>query len=197
MRRVWFVGLGVLLLALFATASCGGPTFKGKLRRSVETAPDFTLTDVHGNPFHLADQKGNVVLLYFGYTYCPDVCPTTLGDFKRVHTQLGDLADRVRFVLITADPDRDTPERLAKYLTFFGDDFVGLVGSAEELQSVYDKYGVFVEKQQAEGSAAQYLVSHTANVFLIDPDGNWRLVYEFGTAPEDMVQDITALLEKS
>ena len=175
---------------------CGGPSFKGKAQDSVKPAPDFTLTDQHGQPFRLSDQQGDVVLLYFGYTYCPDVCPTTLGDFKRIHRELGEKADRVKFVLVTADPDRDKPERLKKYLEIFDSDFIGLVGTQEELDAVYKDYDVYVEKEETEDSSAAYLVSHTASTFLIDPKGNWRLLYDFGTAPDDVVADIEVLLEK-
>jgi protein SCO1/2 len=193
----WLRQWALLTLAcclLLTAVGCGGPSFKGKARQPLSPAPDFTLTDQHGRPFRLSEQKGNVVLLYFGYTYCPDVCPTTLGDFKRLHKLLGDKAARVRFVFVTADPERDTPERLKKYLDIFNPDFLGLVGTEAELQDVYSKYDIFVQKEEVKGSAAEYLVSHTASVTLIDPDGNWRLIYDFGTPPEDMAADIEKLL---
>ncbi len=193
----WFWRYTLLALCLSCAlwvAGCGGPSFKGQVRQPVKPAPDFTLTDQHGRAFRMSEQKGNVALLYFGYTYCPDVCPTTLGDFKRLHKLLGEKADRVKFVFVTADPERDKPERLKKYLEIFNPDFLGLVGTDAELQDVYSKYDIYVKKEAAEGSAADYLVSHTASVSLIDPDGNLRLIYDFGTSAEDMAADIEKLL---
>jgi len=184
----------VLCVSLLLTG-CGGPSFQGEIQNQTEPAPDFTLTDQHGHPFRLSDQKGKVVLLYFGYTYCPDVCPTTMGDFKRIHKKLGEKADQVEFVFVTTDPDRDKPERLKKYLEIFNPDFVGLVGTQEELGAVYEGFDVYVEKVEVEDSAADYLVSHTATVFLIDPEGRWRLLYDYGTSPDDIVGDVEQLLE--
>jgi protein SCO1/2 len=192
--RIW--GLASLAMcAISVLAGCGGPSFNGQVKNPVQPAPELALTDQHGEPFLLSEQKGKVVLLYFGYTYCPDVCPTTLGDFKRIHRALGQDADRVEFVFVTADPERDRPERVKKYLEIFNPDFVGLVGTQQELDAAYDSYDVYGEKENVEDSAAGYLVSHTATVFLIDPEENWRLVYDFGTPPEDIVEDIEKLLE--
>ena len=195
LRRVGRCLLLVLCIVLLVTG-CGGPSFQGNIQNPTELAPDFTLTDQHGQPFHLSDQKGKVVLLYFGYTYCPDVCPTTMGDFKRIHQKLEEKADQVDFVFVTADPDRDKPERLKKYLEIFNPDFIGLVGTQEELDVVYEGFDVYVEKVEVEDSAADYLVSHTATVFLIDPEGRWRLLYDYGTPPDDIVGDIELLLEE-
>lgn len=157
--------------------------------------PDFALTDQHGLPFRLSEQQGQVVLLFFGYTQCPDVCPTTLATWRRVHEALGEDAGQVRFVFVTVDPDRDTPERLGAHVNAFNPDFIGLSGSAEELQAVYDIFGVFYEKDTSSGSAAGYLVNHTATTFVVDPQGQWRLRETFGTEVDDIVYDIQQLLK--
>jgi len=160
------------------------------------SAPDFTLTDQHGQPFRLSDQRGKAVLLFFGYTHCPDVCPTTLATWKQVHDALGDDADRVRFVFITVDPERDTPQRLRQHLAVFNPGFIGLTGNPEQLAPIYQAYHVYHEEVQESQSAVDYLVNHTAAVFLIDPEGRWRLSYSFGTPPEDIVHDVQVLLRK-
>ena len=158
--------------------------------------PDFALTDQHGSLFRLSDQRGNVVLLFFGYTQCPDVCPTTLATWRRVHEGLGDDADRVRFVFVTVDPERDTPERLGLHVGAFNPDFIGLTGEPDELQAVYQVFDVFFEKDTSSGSAAGYLISHTATTFVLDPEGNWRLRETYGTPVEDLVYDVHELLQE-
>jgi protein SCO1/2 len=145
----------------------------------------------------LSDQRGQVVLLFFGYTFCPDVCPTTLGAWKRVHEELGKDAQDVRFAFITVDPERDAPERLKAHVETFSEDFVGLTGTPEELQPVYNAFGVYFEKDAETESAAGYLVNHTASAFVIGPDGQWRLRHSFGTPVEDVVHDIRELLKES
>jgi len=157
--------------------------------------PDFTLTDENGQPFRLSDQRGSVVLLFFGYTSCPDVCPTTLATWRRVHEALGDDVERVRFAFVTVDPERDTVERLGMHVNAFNPDFIGLTGTPGELQAVYDVFDVYFEKDTSSGSALGYLVNHTATTFVLDPEGRWRLRETFGTEVEDMVHDIRALLE--
>lgn len=186
----------LLCLGLFL-AACGRsvPEFRGTLLDPPLPVPDFTLTDQHGQPFRLSDQRGQVVLLFFGYTFCPDVCPVTLGIWKRVHEALGEDGQQVRFVFITVDPERDTPERLRQHLAIFDPSFVGLTGTPDELQPVYQTFGVYVEKEDAGGSAAGYLVNHTASAFVVDRAGQWRLRHAYETPAEDIVHDIVQLLE--
>jgi protein SCO1/2 len=157
--------------------------------------PDLALADQHGGTFHLSDQRGSVVLFFFGYTQCPDVCPTTLATWRKVHQALGDDAERVRFVFVTVDPERDTPERLGLHVGAFNPDFVGLTGTQEELEAAYAIFDVYYEKDTSSGSAAGYLVSHTATTFVLDPEGQWRLRETYGTEVEDIVHDIRQLLK--
>jgi protein SCO1/2 len=157
--------------------------------------PDFSLTDESGGTFRLADQRGKVVLLFFGYTSCPDVCPTTLANWRKVHEALGDDAARVRFVFVTVDPERDTVEKLGLHVNAFNPDFIGLTGDQAELESVYRIFDVFYEKDTSSGSALGYLVSHTATTFVLDPQGVWRLRETYGTPVDDIVHDVRQLLE--
>jgi protein SCO1/2 len=168
-------------------------TFRGSRIDPPMPASDFELQQVDGEPFRLSDQKGKLVLLYFGYTSCPDVCPATLANYRQIHEQLSDRANQVKFVMITVDPERDTPEKVARYVTAFNPAFVGLSGSMEELKSIWDAYGIFVEKEDS-GSAVGYLVSHTSRIFVIDQDGNLGLTFPFGLTAEDMASDIRHLL---
>ena len=186
----------VLVLAMAAClAACGGPSFRGSVLAEPVDVPGFVLTDENGEPFRLGDQRGDVVLLFFGYTSCPDVCPTTLATWRKVHEGLGEDADRVRFAFVTVDPERDTPERLGLHVNAFNPDFVGLTGTPEELEPVYETFGVFYEKDTSSGSALGYLINHTATTFVVDPEGRWRLRETYGTEVEDIVYDIRQLLE--
>lgn len=156
-----------------------------------QPAPDFELIDQHGVPFRLSEQRGNVVFLFFGYTMCPDVCPTTLLEYRRAHTALGVAADQVRFVYITVDPERDTPEHLQKYLPGVGhESFLGLSGERAVLEAVWHDYNVYVERAEMPESAVGYWVNHSALTYMIDPDGNLARLYPFGTHYEQMLEDI-------
>jgi protein SCO1/2 len=182
-------------LSAVTLAACGAPSFRGSVMPEPVAVPDFTLTDQHRQPFRLSDQQGNVVLLFFGYTQCPDVCPTTLATWRKVYDELGVDARRVRFVFVTVDPERDTPERLGVHVGAFNPDFIGLTGTPEELDAVYQIFGIVHQKDTSSGSAAGYLVSHTATAFLLDPEGRWRLRETYGTSAEDIVYDIRQLLK--
>ena len=198
MGKTTLIARAATLLTVLILVGCGGqkPKFRGTELNPPRTAPDFVLTDQYGQPFRLSDQQGKVVLLFFGYTHCPDVCPTTLARWKQIYDALGEDADRVRFVFITVDPERDTPERLQQHLAVFNPKFIGLTGSPDQLAPIYQAYYVYQEKVQESQSAAGYLMSHTSATFLIDPEGRWRLNYGFGTPPEDIVHDIQVLLGK-
>ncbi len=189
----------VLLLSGVALAACSSsPATPGVTLPATSTpapATDFTLTDQDGRPFRLSDQRGNVVLLFFGYTNCPDVCPTTLAIWKQVQRALGPAASRIRFVFVTVDPDRDTTERIKDHLAIFSPDFIGLSGTPDELSAVYQAYGIYHEKAEAQGSAAGYLVTHTASTLFIDPDGRWRGLFSYGTDAETITRDIRQALQ--
>src|SRR3972149_9089604 len=133
------VSLGAILgTELFARPS----VFQGSLIVPSVPAQDFTFTDQYGQPFELSDQQGKVILMFFGYTNCPDVCPLTLADFKQLKSQLGEAAEQVSFVFITVDPERDTQERIKEYLANFDPAIVGLTGEHHELEHIWQDYGV-------------------------------------------------------
>ncbi len=193
MRR-WPVIVGLLLSALLA--ACGAYQYKGTTHPG-DPAPDFILPTAKGGTFRLSDQRGRVVLLFFGYTHCPDVCPTTLAEARQILQALGKQAAQVRFVFITVDPRRDTLDDLAAYTAHFHPDIIALGGDEATLQPVYDAYHVYIEKVPAEGSETEYTVTHTARVFLVDAQGRLRLSYAFGTPWQDVVSDIRHLLREN
>jgi protein SCO1/2 len=199
-KKITFVGLislAVVALAIalnmffFKPASFRGTVYADPL----VLAPDFTLMEANGGDFQLQANHGKIVLLFFGYTYCPDVCPTTLAELKVVMEKLNGQADKVQVVFVSVDPGRDTSEEMQKYIERFSPSFIGLSGSEEELAPIWDDYGVFREVVERT-SETNYIINHTARVTLIDQNGNMRLSYGFQTPPEDIAHDIEILLNQ-
>jgi protein SCO1/2 len=189
--RLLIVLLAVLLMLL---TGCQPYEYHGLYLDSPMSVPAVTLTSQNGQPASLADFRDKLVLVYFGYTFCPDVCPTTLGVVDKAFDLLGDKADQVQMVMVSVDPERDTPEVLANYLSNFNPSFVGLTGSPDQIASAAMPFGVFYEKH--EGSAATgYLVDHTASVMVLDREGRMRLVLPFETPAEDIAADLRQLLK--
>jgi protein SCO1/2 len=197
--RVVQVGLGLLsLIGVVLAVVLYFPeteAFRGTLYDPALPASEIELARDNGSSFRLSELSGNVVLLFFGYTSCPDVCPTTLSELRKVTEELGSAAGQVKVVYVTVDPERDTPEKTQKYVSIFNPSFIGLSGSLEELQPVWRDYGVYREIDQASTSAAGYLVNHTARVYVIDREGNLRLSYSYGTPTEDIVHDLKILFK--
>ena len=191
------------LIALVVLAIAGAETFLPayKFRGSVIDPPvpasDFSLKDQNGQAFQLSDQRGKIVLMFFGYTNCPDICPVTLAQFKQARAQLGHQADRVRFVFITVDPERDTAEKIKTYLGAIDPAIIGLGGSQAELEQVWRAFGVYRQKQpgQSQDDYAD-LLEHSSRVYLVDTQGNLHVTYPFGLVPDDVVQDVQYLLRK-
>lgn len=137
----------------------------------------FSLVDHQGNVFDNAALHGYWSFLFFGYTHCPDVCPTTLSVLNSVAGKLSDSAAPVRFVLVSVDPQRDTPERLARFVTYFNSDFIGVTGSEEGIEQLTRPLGIMHMQVADEATPDSYLVDHTAAVLLIDPNGNYHAVF--------------------
>jgi protein SCO1/2 len=155
--------------------------------------PDFTLTNQTGDPISLSDLQGQIVLLYFGYTHCPDFCPNTMSDFKRVKAALAGDADKISFVLISVDGQRDTPEEMNTYLNKFDPDFIGMTGDEQEVLRIGQDYELYVEKQ-AGSSADDYMINHNPSIFMIDAQGRLVIVYMYGTEVEVITEDIQRML---
>ena len=154
---------------------------------------ELRLADHDGNPRTLADFRGKVVLVFFGYTHCPDVCPTTLADLASAVKRLGEDAARVQVLLVTVDPKRDTPELLKQYVTAFDPAFIGLRGDAEALTRVTRDFHVYWSVR--EGKTPQsYTVDHAGQVFALDRQGKARLMFAPGTAPALIASDLRLLL---
>lgn len=183
-----------ILTALFLSLRDDSYEFAGGEIRPAMAAAPLDLVDQNDRAFSLEALKGDIVLVYFGYTICPDLCPTTLSDFMAIKTGLGDRADAVSFVMVTVDPDRDTTARLKEYLGFFDADFIGLRGEGEQLDRVMQAYGVVATRVDYPNSATGYLVDHTSLIYLIDREGRLRATYAHGTDPALIERDLRHLL---
>ncbi|MDH5607647.1 MAG: SCO family protein, partial [Anaerolineae bacterium] len=170
-------------------------TFKGSVIEPSLAAADFSLTQANGEIFSLSGQRGKVVVMFFGYSYCPDVCPTTLADFKRIAENLGDDSKQVVFVFITVDPERDTVEQVKNYVAGFGSDISGLSGSLDVLQPIWDAYYVFREKID-QVSANSYLMNHTTRIIVVDKQGRFRMTFPSGLGVDAMTEDLKHLINE-
>jgi protein SCO1/2 len=198
-RKFIWLALGILVILAFVTIALvltQGSSYRGVLYEPPLPAFDFSLVGADGNTIALHDFRGQVILLYFGYTSCPDVCPTTLAEFRLVHAGLGNDAERLQVLFITVDPERDTPERIQNYLAAFDPSFIGLSGDPAALEAAWQAYGVFREVDDSTITAAGYLVTHSTRSYLVDPEGNLFLSYGYGTPAEDILSDIGLILEK-
>ncbi len=185
--------LFLLLICLLIACTNEPHVFNGSPYQDPNPAPPILLMDTSGIPFQLKDYHGKIILLYFGYTFCPDVCPSTLANVRQILDALGDSSQEVVFMMITVDPLRDSPEILGKYISRFHPGYIGLWGEGEELEIVKQSYGVFSEIDP-ESDQVNYLVSHTARIFLIDQEGILRTGYSFGTPNEEILSDIEYLI---
>ena len=156
-------------------------------------AKDFALTDHHGKPRTLADFKGKAVVVFFGYTHCPDVCPTTMAEMAAVMQELGPLADKVQVLFITVDPERDTVELLSKYVPAFDPRFLGMVGTKEQTEKVAAEFKVFFQKVPGK-EPGSYTMDHTAGSYVFDPQGRIRLFIRHGQGAAPIAQDLKRLL---
>ena len=189
------------LLACCALLGCGDKgglpanvSFKNTDLTGLDYAKDFALTDHTGKPRTLADFKGKAVLVFFGYTQCPDVCPTTMSEMAAVMQALGPQADKLQVLFITVDPERDTQELLSQYVPAFHPNFLGLRGDAAQTAAVAKEFKVFFSKQagKTEGS---YTMDHTAGSYVFDPQGRIRLFVRHGQGAEPIVHDVKLLLQ--
>ena len=189
------VVLGAGLWTSGVLSSNKAAAFNGTELDPLKPAPSFTLTTNGDTPVSLDSFRGKIVLLYFGYTFCPDICPTTLAQLSRVRESLGAKADQVQVVMITVDPERDTPQVMGQYVQRFDPSFVGLSGSLDQISPIAAAYGISFHKEPTTG-AGGYLVDHTPAVTVIDKQGNRRLIESYGTTDNAYESDLRTLLKE-
>jgi len=190
-----------LLSALFLSlamllAACSEPKrFVSTDLSMVDWGKDFSLTDHKSQPRRLADFRGKAVVLFFGYTQCPDVCPTTLTTMRDAMTLLGDDAKRVQVLFVTVDPARDTPALLAQYVPAFDSGFLGLYGDEKTIAALAKDFKVFYAKQPGSTSGS-YSVDHSTGSYAFDPKGKLRLLLRHGETPQNVAADLKLLLSE-
>lgn len=204
-RRIMIVLLFLLLggVLFFWTRQNWMPyEYHGSLIDPPLPAADFVLDTSVGKPMHLRDFAGKYTLLFFGYTYCPDACPMTLNDLAKVRKQVDPAGEKLQVILVTTDPARDTPERLAAYLSVFDPTFLGMTGTTEATDAVAAQFGIFVQRHaqndntttQSKTTPDSYFVDHTSVVIVLDPSQNAHLIFPYGITDDEMVSDLNALM---
>ena len=189
--------LGALALAtLFALGACSPdkPAFKGVDITGADYAKDLALTDARGQVRTLKDFAGRVVVVFFGYTQCPDVCPTTLQELQEVKRLLGADGEKLQAVFVTVDPERDTPELLQAYMANFDPSFVALRPSPEQLTPLLKDFKIYAKKVEGK-TATSYTMDHSAQSYLYDPQGRLRLYNRYGSGPQAVADDVRLLLK--
>jgi protein SCO1/2 len=188
--------VGLLAAALLAACGPGKPSFKSVDVTGADFGRELTLTDHTGKTRTLADFKGKVVVVFFGFTQCPDVCPTTLVEMKAVKEKLAKDGERVQVLFVTVDPERDSPELLAKYVPAFDPSFIGLYGDAEATARTAKEFKVFYKKVPGS-SPTSYSVDHTAALYIYDPSGRLRLFAKHAQGADALAHDIKLLLDQA
>lgn len=171
----------------------GGATPGAIIKNQQTPLPDIVLTNQDGQPMKYSDLRGKPVLIFWGYTHCPDVCPLTMSDFRRIKKMLGDDGEKVAFVMITADPKRDTPDVLKRYVQAFDPAFIGLTGDESSLQKAALDLAASFENRKLDNDG-NYLVAHTSFTYLLDQQGRWKNAYAFATPVEVIARDVRQLL---
>lgn len=191
-RTVW---LSVLLIAIVALSACGSSySFTGTELLPAKPAPDFTLVDHNGQLFQLSTQRGKITVLFFGFTSCPNICPTALANLAAVRREIGSSAADVQVAMITVDPERDTPEALRSYVTKFDPTFIGLTGTETELKPIWKAYGVTRIDNHAADVQHNSMVTHSGYLYVIDQAGRWRLVLSTDDPVPAVANDLRQLI---
>ena len=190
------IRLAAIFVALaLGACSPGKPQFNNTDITGADFARGFELTGHDGKPRTLADFRGKVVTVFFGYTQCPDVCPTTLTEMAEVMGLLGEKSDKVQVLFVTVDPERDTPELLAQYVPAFDPRFLGLYGDATATEKVAKEFKVFYQKVPGSRPGT-YTVDHSAGSFVFDARGRTRLFVKHGQGAEKLAQDLRRLIDE-
>ena len=197
-NRIYLYGIAAAVLVAIVAAALvprllrSEPTYNGTLFDASGPPEEFVLESAAGE-VHLSDFRGQYVLMYFGYTNCPDFCPLTLSKLASARDQLGDKAEDLQVLMISVDPERDSPERLDQYMDSFDPSFIGLSGDEQSVFEVTTQFGILTQKVES-GSSSGYTVDHNTTLIVLDPEGRQRLFLPYSLTVEQVVNDLDNLL---
>lgn len=207
MKKFGLIGLGIVILVgvgvlargvLLGGEDDGQPPveLRGNAIKPPLPIDDFSLTSTNGGDFTLSQNTGKLTLIYFGFLNCPDFCPNTLAKLTRVYQDLGEQAEQVQVIFITVDPERDTPELMARYVAAFDPSFQGLYGDISQTQEAMNRFGITAVRREVD-SALGYLVDHTTTTYLLNQSGELAARYDYEVTYEDILHDVKVLLGQS
>ena len=187
--------LPLLALAAFAGAAAAADKFKSGVFEPPRAAPEIALHGSDGKDLKLSQYRGKVVALGFGFSHCPEICPTTLDRLAKARKRLGPAGSDLQVVYVTVDPERDSPERLRTYLAAFDPGFIGATGSSAQVDKVQKEYGIVAAKKLGKDPRT-YGVDHSSFVYLVDRGGHLRVMVPYGKSADDIAHDVALLLKK-
>ena len=180
-----------LIFSLFSCSKAPDLKFNGSDITEARLNSYFELTSHLGESTKIQDFEGKVVAIFFGFTYCPDICPTTMYELKAIKDALGSDGDKLQVIFVSLDPERDTIELMKKYVPSFDSSFIGLTGSADNIKKIASQYKIFYQKV---GEEKDYTIDHSSAIYLIDKKGNIRVRHPFGSSQEMIINDIQSLI---
>ncbi len=189
MRFLWLL----MLMSVLLGCTQKSETFTATDVTGADFAHGFSLTAQDGTQKSLQDFKGKVAVVFFGYTHCPDICPTTMHDLANVMKLLGKDSQQVQVLFVTLDPERDTVAVLKQYVPGFDPSFIGLTGSSKQIEAVAQQFKIYTQKQAVK-DAQQYSIDHSAGAYVYDKQGRLRLYFKYAQSPEDMAHDLKLLM---
>ncbi|UVW28054.1 SCO family protein [Massilia sp. H6] len=183
----------LLSLSLPISVATAAPAFKSGVFSPARMAPEIALKALDGSEFRLSALRGRVVVLEFGFTHCPAVCPASLASLAAARQKLGPHADRMQVVFVSVDPERDTPARLKTYLAQFDKSFIGITGTPQQMAAIRKDYGISATRHPLGGSSSAYQVNHSSYLYFIDKKGMLRALLPFGRPFDEIVHDVNLL----
>lgn len=196
LKKIAASALWVSAGGLFSACTPQGPKFQGVDLTGAEYARDLPLTDQYGKARSLKDFAGKVVVVFFGYTQCPDVCPTSMSELAEVKRALGADGDRLQGIFVTVDPERDTPEMLKSYMASFDPSFIALYGTPDQLAAVAKDFKIYYKRVDGQ-TPTSYTMDHSAGSYVYDTKGRLRVYHRYGSGAQSLTADVRALLDEA